>query len=113
MHASSILTFSDPVRMPTIIKYPNKTEYVLGEDTSLHLTCKSDGNPKPSCYWYKENPKRQVSSNENLTITNMNITDNGTYTCETNNTVHGKTYQKAAIVKIRIINAGKSSKTLI
>ncbi|CAG2199641.1 unnamed protein product [Mytilus edulis] len=71
-----------PVRIPTIINHPNKTEYVLGEDTSIHLACKSDGNPKPSYFWYKENPKQQVSLNENFTITNLNITDSGAYTCK-------------------------------
>ncbi|CAC5419344.1 unnamed protein product [Mytilus coruscus] len=95
--------------MPTIIKYPNKTDYVFGKDTSIHLACKSDGNLKPSYYWYKENPREHVGSNENFTITIMNITNSGTYTCEVNNTFHGDTYKKAAIVKIKIINAADKS----
>ncbi|XP_063446589.1 uncharacterized protein LOC134726122 [Mytilus trossulus] len=93
-----------PVRMPTIISYQNKTDYVLGEDTSIHLACKSDGNPKPSYFWYTENPKQQVSSFENFTLTNLNVTNSGTYTCKVNNTFHGDTYQKATFVNIKIIN---------
>ncbi|CAC5420456.1 unnamed protein product [Mytilus coruscus] len=84
--------------------YPNKTDYVLGEDTSIHFNCKSNGNPKPYYYWYKENPKEQVGLNENFTITNMNITNSGTYTCAANNSFHSETYQKAVNVKVKIIN---------
>lgn len=107
MHASSILKFSDPVRIPTIINYSNKTDYVLGKDKSIHLTCKNNGNPRISYYWYKENPKQQVSSNKNFTITNMNKTNIGIYTFVVNNTFYGNAYQKAAYVKIKIINAVK------
>ncbi|CAC5399308.1 unnamed protein product [Mytilus coruscus] len=98
-----------PVGMPTIFKYPNKTDYVLGEATTIRLTCESDGNPKPSYYWYKENPKEHVGSNENFTITNMNITNSGTYTCAANNSFHGDTYQKTANVKVKIINEADKS----
>ncbi|VDI18751.1 Hypothetical predicted protein, partial [Mytilus galloprovincialis] len=39
----------DPVRIPTIINYPNKTDYIIGKDKSIHLTCKNDvGESTPS-----------------------------------------------------------------
>ncbi|XP_052072188.1 serine-rich adhesin for platelets-like isoform X1 [Mytilus californianus] len=92
------------VSMPTIIKYPNKAYYVVGEDTSIHLTCKSDGNPKPNYQWYKENHKERISTNENLNITDMNVTNSGVYTCKVSNTFNGGTFTNSTDLQVNIMN---------
>ncbi|CAC5399303.1 unnamed protein product [Mytilus coruscus] len=93
--------------MPNITKYPNKSYYVVGEDTSILLTCKSDGNPKPYYQWYKENDNELISTNESWTIKNMNVTNSGVYTCNVSNTFNGDTYRNAKNVHIDIMNKGK------
>ncbi|CAC5388060.1 unnamed protein product [Mytilus coruscus] len=95
--------------MPTIIKYPNKTYYVVGEDTNIYLTCKSDGNPKPNYHWYKENHNERISTSENLTIVDMNKTNSGVYTCTVSNTFNGGTYTNSANVRVDIINKGNKA----
>lgn len=99
--------FSDEVSTPTITKYPNKTYYVVGEDTSIQLTCKSDGNPQPDYYWYKENSDNPKSASENLTIKVMNKTDSGVYICDVNNTFNGGTYTRFTKMQVHVITKGK------
>lgn len=103
MHVSC-LHFSDEVRMPNITKYPNKEYYVVGKDSSIHLTCKSDGNPQPEIFWYKENI--QITASENLTIKVMNKTDSGEYTCRVSNIVNGQLYTNSTTVKVDVRNEG-------
>ncbi|CAC5379342.1 unnamed protein product [Mytilus coruscus] len=95
------------VSMPSFTKYPNKTYYVVGEDTSIHLTCKSDGNPQPDYYWYKENSDNPESTSENLTITVMNNTNSEVYTCNVSNTFNGGTYTRSAKVQVYVKKKGK------
>ncbi|VDI38613.1 Hypothetical predicted protein [Mytilus galloprovincialis] len=90
------------VSEPTITKYPNEPYYVVGENTSILLTCNSDGNPKPNYQWYKDN--MLINTNENLTITDMNITNSGIYICNVTNTFNGDTHRNAKDVHINIMN---------
>lgn len=105
MHLSC---FFDEVSMPTIIKYPNKIYYVVGEDTTIYLTCKSNGNPKPYYQWYKEN-NELISTSESWIITDMNVTNSGVYTCTVSNTFNGDTHRNSKHVQIMILNKGKLS----
>lgn len=107
MHLSC-LYFSDEVRSPNITKYPNKDYYVVGKDTSIHLTCKSEGNPPPVFFWFKYNSVKFKSASENLTIMVMNKTDSGEYTCKVSNTFSGETYRRSAEVQVNVINEGNS-----
>lgn len=106
MHLSC-LTVLDEVGMPTLTVYPNKLYYVVGEDTSIHLNCKSDGNPEPYYQWYKKNHNESISHGENFTITDVNITNSGVYTCTVSNTFNGYTYTNASNVQIDITYKGK------
>ncbi|CAC5420445.1 unnamed protein product [Mytilus coruscus] len=99
------------VRMPTIQLYPNKTDYVVGLYSSIDLICKSDGNPKPNYHWYKENHNMPISNSENFTITDMNKTDSGMYTCNVSNTFNGNTYNIATYVRVNIIYEADISTT--
>lgn len=101
------LKFLDAVRKPIIIRYPNKTDFEVGIDTSIHLTCESDGNPTPQYSWYKDNSTELVSSYQNFTITDMNTTNSGTYTCYVNNTFNGNTHHSTANIQIKIRREGK------
>ncbi|XP_052072186.1 uncharacterized protein LOC127710399, partial [Mytilus californianus] len=92
------------VSMPTIITYPNKLYYVVGEDTCILLTCKSDGNPKPNYQWYKENHNEVINTTESWTITDLNVTNSEVYTCNVSNTFNGGTYTKSGKVRVNIIN---------
>ncbi|CAG2201836.1 unnamed protein product [Mytilus edulis] len=92
------------VSEPTITKYPNKPYYIVGENTSILLTCKSDGNPKPHYQWYKENDNMLISTNERLTITDMNVRNSGIYTCNVSNTFNGDTHRNARHVQLNIMN---------
>lgn len=94
--------------MPTIILNRNKTDYLVGVDSSIDLICKSDGNPKPNFHWYKENIHEAISESENFTITDLNKTDSGTYTCNVSNTFNGDTYTNAVTVRINVMDKGKS-----
>ncbi|RMX40395.1 hypothetical protein pdam_00023999, partial [Pocillopora damicornis] len=56
------------------------------EGNNLQLTCEASGTPLPSINWTKEEPGNQgstsvVQAGKVLTITNMNRTDAGNYTC--------------------------------
>ncbi|CAC5382733.1 unnamed protein product [Mytilus coruscus] len=90
--------------MPNITKSPNKSYYIVGEDTSILLTCKSDGNPKPYYQWYKENDNELITTNESWNITDMNVTNSGVYTCKVSNTFNGDTYKSSTNMRINIIN---------
>lgn len=110
MHTSKLLTFFlDEVRMPNIVKSPNKTYYVIGEDNSITLTCKSDGNPKPIYQWYQENHNESIDTKENLTIMDINVTNSEVYTCNVSNFFNGYTFQNTTSVQINIVNKGKLS----
>ena len=56
------------------------------EGNNLQLTCEASGTPLPSITWTKEEPGNQgstsvVQEGKVLTITNINRTDAGNYTC--------------------------------
>ncbi|CAG2199628.1 unnamed protein product [Mytilus edulis] len=90
--------------MPTITRYPNNSYYIVDEATSINLTCKSNGNPKPNYQWYKENINEPVSTSANWTITDINVTNSGVYTCNVSNTFNGDTHRNAKQVQINIMN---------
>ncbi|CAG2190563.1 unnamed protein product [Mytilus edulis] len=92
------------VRIPTVTKYPDKHEYIAGVDSSITLTCTSDGNPKPIYHWYKDNHGDIISIAENLTLMNINTTDRGLYTCYVSNTINGLTFTEVASIEVNIMN---------
>lgn len=96
----------DKVRIPTVTKHPDKQNYVVGEDTSLTLSCTSDGNPTPVYRWYKNNHDDNISTDENFTLSNINTTDKGQYTCNVSNTINGLTYTEVTTIEVNIMNEG-------
>lgn len=71
---------SDAVRTPTIIKDPNKIDYVLGLDNRIDLTCSTDGNPKSSYLWYKNNQFAAISTSNTFSIEGVTKRNEGIYT---------------------------------
>lgn len=97
------------VKMPTIVKHPNKTDYLVGVDTSISLNCKTDGYPKPFFLWYKDNQIDTISTKDIFTITDVTTTNSGKYTCFVSNTFNGVIHTKRVQVYVSIINDGKFS----
>lgn len=92
--------------MPTVTKHPDKQKYIVGEDTSITLSCKGDGNPTPIYRWYKDNHGDNISTAENFTLMNINTTDRGLYTCNVSNTINGLTFTEVATIEVNIMNEG-------
>ena len=68
--------------------------------TSVELTCKPTGEPKPTIRWLfndsmnlKSNNRFHITSNGNLRISNVTKADSGNYTCEASNRL-GKAARK-------------------
>lgn len=68
--------------------------------TSVELTCKPTGEPKPTIRWLfndsmnlKSNNRFQLTSNGNLRISNVTKADSGYYICEASNRL-GKAARK-------------------
>ena len=88
------LPFNYPWSLLVIIQLllvPTNIIGIRGEPTvlegnNLQLTCEASGTPLPSITWTKEEPGNQgstsvVQEGKVLTITNINMTDAGNYTC--------------------------------
>lgn len=97
------------MRKPTIDKNPNKTEYVVGSDASINLTCSTDGNPKPNYVWYKDSSFQAIATGEFFYITNLNETYGGVYTCSVSNTVKEIIHKYHVQVHVNITDNGKWS----
>ena len=87
-------TFSYPWSLLLIVwllLVPTYITGISGEPTvlqgdNLQLTCKVSGRPEPNITWTKEKPGNQgntvvVQEGKLLTITDINRTDAGDYTC--------------------------------
>ena len=68
--------------------------------TSVELTCKPTGEPKPTIHWLfngsqnlKNNNRFRILSNGNLRISNVTKADSGYYICEASNRL-GKAARK-------------------
>lgn len=88
---------------------PNVTVYKEGE--SVRLNCKGYGNPNPSYSWTKGNRSDEtISDNDTLVIKNVNISDNGLFTCNTSNEINGELYSES---RSRDIIIGEKTKKLL
>ncbi|XP_071133328.1 CD166 antigen-like [Mytilus edulis] len=99
------------VRMATINKHPDKADYFIGLDTSITLTCTSDGNPKPSYLWYKDKQTDAIGTNQILTINDVNTTGSGVYTCFVSNTINDVIHTKRVQVLVNIINEANEAES--
>ncbi|CAC5367986.1 unnamed protein product [Mytilus coruscus] len=95
--------------MPTIVKHPNKTDYLVGLDTRIDLTCTTDGNPEPSYLWYKDNQIETISTSETLTFTDVATTHSGIYTCVVSNTFNDVINTKRVQIHVCIIKEGNKT----
>ncbi|XP_063446590.1 uncharacterized protein LOC134726123 [Mytilus trossulus] len=99
------------VRLPSVTKHPDKQNYIVGEDSSITFSCTGDGNPKPIYHWYKDNHDDLISTAENFTLSNINISDRGLYTCNVSNTINGITYTEGATIEVNIMNEADKTTT--
>ncbi|CAC5406274.1 unnamed protein product [Mytilus coruscus] len=99
------------VRTATINKHPDKADYLIGLDTSINLTCTTDGNPKPSYLWYKDKQIDAIGNNQILTINDVNTTSSGLYTCFVSNTINDIIHTKRVQVLVNIINEANEAQS--
>ncbi|CAC5379341.1 unnamed protein product [Mytilus coruscus] len=100
------------VKMPTIVNHPNKTDYLVGLDTSISLKCTTDANPKPSYLWYKDNQIQAISTSETLTIRDVTTTNSGVYTCIVSNTFNDVIYTKRVQMHVCITKEGNKTQVM-
>ena len=84
-YAWSLLVIVWLLLVPTIVTGIRGVPTVL-EGNNLHLTCNTSGRPEPNITWNKEKPGNQgntgvVQEGKVLTVTNINRTFAGTFTC--------------------------------
>lgn len=94
------------MKIPTIVKIPNKTDYLIGLDTSISLNCTTDGNPKPIYLWYKDNQIEAISTGETLKIANVTTKNSGIYTCFVSNIFNDVIHTQRIQVHVNIIKEG-------
>ena len=85
-----------------IATHPQNITTREGQNVTLH--CNATGNPAPKISWYKDGYPINNSfstilspSHEQLTITNVNRTDSGDYTCRAKNRVGTDTSNASTI----------------
>jgi len=92
---------------PTITVQPRSLEKTEGDNVTL--SCKADSNPIPTISWtingsltaIKGNPRISFTKNkQQLTISNVERTDSGTYKCVANNKF-GNASSDAALLDIQ------------
>lgn len=93
--------------MPTIVKHPNKGDYLEGLDTSITLNCITDGNPKPSYTWYKDNEIEAISTSHILTMTNLSTSNSGLYTCVVSNNINNIIHTERVQMQVSILKGGE------
>ena len=81
----SLLVIVGLLLAPTSIPGISGKQTVL-EGSNLQLTCEASGRPKPNITWTKGKPGNQgntgvVQEGQVLTVTKINSTDAGEYTC--------------------------------
>lgn len=92
--------------MPTIVRHPNKTHYLVGSDNRIDLTRTTDGNPEANYLWYKDNQLEAISTNKTLTFTDVAATNSGLYTCDVSNTFNDVINTKRVQIHVCIIKDG-------
>ncbi|CAC5425224.1 unnamed protein product [Mytilus coruscus] len=93
-----------PVRHINITKQPNKAQYDQKTPT-INVTCKGDGNPKPTYRWFRQENTRSILSSTNLYIIEDVVQNNsGVYICEAYNTIDDIEYNANYSVKIDIVD---------
>ena len=87
---------------PTIKQTPSNETYVEG--SGLTLTCNAGGNPSPGYRWFKytKDKKRvMVGETNEITFTNLSISDSGTYRCNVGNEATSKFVDKHLAVNCK------------
>lgn len=93
--------------MPTIVKHPNKTDYLVGFDTHITLSCTTNSNPKPKYLWYKDNEIEAISTRDILSITDITTNKSGVYACFVSNTFNGVRNTERVQLHVSILKQGE------
>ena len=59
------------------------------------MVCDVCANPNPTLDWYFDEDKTSLTTGENLTLTNIQESNYGNYTCEASNTIQGQVYTES------------------
>jgi len=97
---------------PTITEKP-KAQMIVDIGSTVTLTCRAEGVPKPDIIWTKDSDTSFEVRKEILTLTNMQVKNMGFYTCSAKNVVGGTPARSKIIVKhAPIITTTSPSDTL-
>ena len=61
----------------------------------MTLVCDVCSNPNPTIEWYFEGDANLLTTGENLTLTNVQDSNYGNYTCVASNTIQGQVYTES------------------
>ncbi|XP_076053538.1 hemicentin-1-like, partial [Oratosquilla oratoria] len=90
------------VHMPPSVEEALSEEVVAQRGETLSLSCTAAGYPPPSRTWLKnailvnEGARRNIDTNGDLVINNVQVTDSGTYTCMVVNAA-GRVYREIRV----------------
>ena len=62
----------------------------IGRGTYITLVCDVCANPNPTIKWFFEKETTSLTTGENLTLTNIQDSNYGNYTCVASNTIQGQ-----------------------
>ena len=67
----------------------------VGRGTEVTLVCDVCANPNPIIEWFLQADTTSLTTGENLTITNIQDSNYGNYTCVASNTIQGQVYTES------------------